>query len=181
MKKSLAVMIAILLAAAAATFVQAQANDARHASATLRDTAGNVVGVARFTEDATGVLHADVHVRSISAGKHGIHLHSVGACDPTTVPPFSSAGGHHNPTGHQHGLNNPLGAHSGDLPNLIVNGAGVGHLNATGDRATISPGPATLFDANGSSVILHAAEDDQLTDPTGNSGARIACGVITLD
>ena len=180
MRKSLAVMTAILLAEAA-TFVQAQANDARLASATLRDTTGNVVGVARFTEDATGRLHVNVHVKGISTGKHGIHLHSVAACDPTTVPPFSSAGGHHNPTGHQHGLNNPLGAYSGDLPNLVVNGAGVGHLNATSDRATISAGSTTLFDANGSSVIIHVAEDDQLIDPTGNSGARIVCGVITLD
>ena len=177
MKKYLALLIAILLVAAAATLVQAQGNGAQHASATLRDVAGNVVGTARFTEDATGILHVNVHVKGISVGRHGIHLHAVGLCSPT----FAAAGGHHNPLVHQHGLNNPLGAHAGDLPNLVVNGAGVGHLNAASDRATLSAGPTTLFDANGSAVIIHAAEDDQLTDPTGNSGARIVCGVITAD
>jgi Cu-Zn family superoxide dismutase len=83
--------------------------------------------------------------------------------------------------GHQHGLDNPHGAHGGDLPNLVVNAAGQGHLNATTDRATLSSGQVSLFDADGSSLIIHAAEDDQVTDPTGNSGGRIACGVIQLD
>jgi Cu-Zn family superoxide dismutase len=83
---------------------------------------------------------------------------------------------------HEHGLENPAGPHAGDLPNLVVNGAGIGHLDATTDRVTLSPGPATLFDtttgAVGSAFIIHAGPDDQLTDPTGGSGARIACAVI---
>jgi Cu-Zn family superoxide dismutase len=143
----------------------------------LVDPASTVIGQAKLVEDAAGVLHVNVHVDGISAGLHGIHLHAVGACTPT----FAAAGGHHNPTSHEHGLSNPNGAHAGDLPNLSVNSAGKGHLNATSDRATLSPGPVTLLDANGSSIIIHAAEDDQVTDPTGNSGARIACGVITPD
>ena len=178
MKKVSILMIAVLaIAAVVATGVSAQGNDAQHASAVLVDPAGNVVGNAKFTEDATGILHVNVHVRGISAGLHGIHLHAVGSCTPT----FAATGGHHNPLSHQHGLNNPQGAHAGDLPNLVVNRAGVGRLVGVSDRATLSPGPTTLFDANGSAVILHASEDDQLTDPTGNSGTRIACGVITAD
>lgn len=178
MKKVFVFVIAgLLMAAVVATAALAQGNGARHASATLLDAAGTVVGEARFTEDAAGKLHVNVKVEGIPPGLHGIHLHAVGSC----TPDFAAAGGHHNPLSRQHGLNNPHGAHSGDLPNLTVNGAGRGHLNAVSDRATLSPGPATLFDGDGSSVIIHASEDDQITDPTGNSGGRIACGVITLD
>jgi superoxide dismutase, Cu-Zn family len=178
MKKSLLVALMILVfTAMIVSAVAARANGALRASATLVDPAGNVVGEAKFTEDAAGNLHVNVEVKGISPGLHGIHLHAVGSC----TPDFAAAGGHHNPLGHQHGLDNPLGAHGGDLPNLVVNGAGNGHLNATSDRATLSPGPTTLFDADGSSVIIHADEDDQVTDPTGNSGGRIACGVITLN
>ncbi len=171
------VIAGLLITAIVATAALAQDNGARHASAALLDPAGNVVGEVKFTEDAAGKLHVNVKVEGISPGLHGIHLHAVGSCSPT----FAAAGGHHNPLARQHGLDNPSGAHSGDLPNLTVNGAGRGHLDAVSDRATLSPGPVTLFDADGSSVIIHAAEDDQVTDPTGNSGARIACGVITLN
>lgn len=178
MKKMLVIGVsALLLAALVVSVAVARSDGALHASATLADPAGNVVGEAKFTEDAAGTLHVNVHVKGISPGLHGIHLHAVGSCSPD----FAAAGGHHNPLGREHGLHNPNGAHSGDLPNLTVNGAGGGHLNAVSDRATLAPGPATLFDANGSSIIIHASEDDQLTDPTGNSGGRIACGVITLD
>jgi Cu-Zn family superoxide dismutase len=78
-------------------------------------------------------------------------------------------------------LDNPLGAHAGDLPNLTVNGTGRGHLNAMSDLATLSIGLVSLLDTDGSAVVIHAAEDDQLTNPTGNSGARVACGVIVAD
>jgi len=77
------------------------------------------------------------------------------------------------------GLDDPPGAHAGDLPNLVVNGAGMGHLNATSDRATVSAGPVSVFDADGSALIIHADEDDQEgTSATGNSGGRVACGII---
>jgi superoxide dismutase, Cu-Zn family len=153
-------------------------NGAKHASAVLHDASGQVIGFARFTEDATGIVHVNVHVKGISSGLHGIHIHANGACDGTTVPPFSSAGSHFNPSGAQHGLLNPNGPHAGDLPNLEVNVAGVGHLNAKTDHVTLSAGPISVFDANGSALIIHANPDDQITDPTGNSGGRIACGVI---
>ena len=169
------VVVLVVATAVLASVVMAQDNGAGHASATLFDAAGNEVGFARFTEDATGMLHANVHVNGISPGLHGIHLHTVGACTPT----FAAAGGHHNPLGRQHGLENPHGAHAGDLPNLEVNAAGVGRLVGTTDRATLSAGPTSLFDADGSAVIIHASADDQITDPTGNSGGRIVCGVIT--
>lgn len=175
MKRFSVVLMLVLLTAAVLATAAAAGNDgAEHASATLADTAGNEIGTARFTEDATGVLHVNVKVKGLTPGLHGIHLHAVGACAPS----FAAAGGHHNPLGTQHGLDNPAGAHAGDLPNLVVNGAGVGHLDATSDRARLSAGPTSLFDADGSAIVIHANEDDQATDPTGNSGGRVACGVI---
>lgn len=162
---------ALAIAAVVATAVSAQGNGARHASAVLVDSSGAVVGNAKFVEDAASVLHVNIHVDGISPGLHGIHLHAVGSCTPT----FAAAGGHHNPLGHEHGLNTPNGAHAGDLPNLVVNRAGKGHLDATSDRATLSSGPVTLFDADGSAVIIHAASDDQVTNPTGSDTERGDC------
>ena len=151
------------------------AGGASAASAQLVGADGAPVGWAKFVEDADGRVHVNVHVDGMAPGRHGIHLHAVASC---IGPAFTSAGGHHNPLGAQHGLDNPAGAHAGDLPNLEVNIVGRGRLQATTDLATLSAGPAGLFDPNGSAIIIHAGEDDQVTDPTGNSGARIACGVI---
>jgi Cu-Zn family superoxide dismutase len=153
-----------------------RANDrVAHASAVIYNAAGQELGVARFTEDATGRVHVNVHVQDLAPGLHGIHLHAVGSC---IAPSFTSADAHFNPTGAQHGLDNPHGSHAGDLPNLVVNEAGRGRLNATTDRATLTPGNLSLFDANGSAVVIHAGPDDQHSDPSGKSGARVACGVI---
>jgi superoxide dismutase, Cu-Zn family len=157
----------------------AVAGGAQRAHGTFVDASGTVVGWVSLVEDSTGLVHVNVKVSGLAPGLHGIHIHAIGACTPT----FAAAGGHYNPLGHQHGLLNPNGAHAGDLPNLTVNEDGEGRLNATTDGVTISPGPATLFDttagAVGSAFIIHANEDDQVTDATnGNSGARIACAVI---
>ena len=167
------------LAATGAFAAQSLAGGANHAEATIVDASGATVGSARLVEDATGIVHVNVHVEGLTPGRHGIHIHGIGACTPT----FAAAGGHYNPLARQHGLLNTSGAHAGDLPNLIVNADGVGHLDATTDRVTLRNGPTTLFDttvgAVGSSFIVHANEDDQLTDATnGGSGGRIACGVI---
>ena len=151
------------------------AGGAVHASAEIVNTAGEVVGWAKFTEDATGTLHVNVHVAGLAPGLHGIHIHNTAACVLGTTPAFSSAGSHHNPLGAAHG------SHAGDLPNLGANVAGRGHLNATSDGATLSSGQVTLFDLNGSAIVIHADPDDHVTNPTGNSGARVACGVIVAD
>jgi superoxide dismutase, Cu-Zn family len=167
-------VLAILVAAS----VAADPGDARQAEGTFVDATGAVVGWLALTEDRHGDVHVNVHVKGISPGLHGIHIHAVGACSPT----FAAAGGHYNPLGHQHGLDNPNGPHAGDLPNLVVNDDLVGHLNATTDRVTLSSGAVTLFDADGSAFIIHANPDDQVTDAgNGGSGARIACAVVTAD
>jgi Cu-Zn family superoxide dismutase len=136
---------------------------------TLRDARGAVVGWAKLHEDGRGRVHVNVHVSGLTPGAHGFHVHEVGNC----TPPFSSAGRHHNPGEATHG------AHAGDLPNLIVRGNGKGHMNDKTTRFTLSGGLTTVFDADGSALVIHAGADDGVTDPTGNSGARVACGVIT--
>jgi len=175
-------IIKVLTALSLSTIVVATASAANkgveYASATLKNANGQTMGVASFTEDATSLLRVKVDVKGLSVvGPHGIHIHAVGNCSHGATL-FSGAGEHHNPLGREHGLNNPLGAHAGDLHNLEVNASGAGHLNDSTDRATLSPGPTTLFDADGSTLVIHVAQDDQVTNPTGNSGAREACGVI---
>jgi Cu-Zn family superoxide dismutase len=162
----------VMLAAGAA------AGGASRAGGTFVDATGQTIGWVRLVEDGTGIVHVNVHVAGLTPGLHGIHIHAIGACAPT----FAAAGAHYNPLGLQHGLDNPSGAHAGDLPNLIVNTEGVGHLDTTTDGVTISSGPTTLFDATlgavGSAFIIHAGTDDQVSQPTGNSGDRVACAVI---
>lgn len=157
------------------------AGGAARAGGTFINTAGQTIGWVRLVEDGSGTVHVNVHVAGLTPGLHGIHIHAVGACAPT----FAAAGGHYNPIGHDHGLDSPNGAHAGDLPNLSVNAEGVGHLNAKTDGLTISAGPTTLFDSTplavGSAFIIHADEDDQVTQPIGNSGARVACAVIEAE
>ncbi len=154
------------------------ANDVMAARATIRNATGDSVGTAQLTSNNDGAVHLVVNVRGLTAGSHGIHFHAVASCDGATTPPFGSAGGHHNPLGRQHGLDNEAGPHGGDLPNITVAANGTGTLDAVTPRATIRSGPASLFDADGSAIVIHAGTDDQKTDPAGNSGARIACGVI---
>lgn len=168
------------LAITGAFAAQSLAGGASHASATIVDPTGSTIGWARLVEDSAGIVHVNVHVKGLTPGLHGIHIHGIAACSPT----FAAAGGHYNPLARTHGLLSPSGAHAGDLPNLIVNEDGVGHLDTTTDRVTLTSGPTTLFDmtagAVGSALIIHANEDDQVTNATnGGSGGRIACGVIT--
>jgi Cu-Zn family superoxide dismutase len=169
---------AALLAAVLGTAPGTLGGGATRANAAIVDATGASIGFARFTEDATGVLHVSVHVKGLAPGLHGIHIHAIGTCTLGTTPTFSSAGSHHNPLGRVHGLLASGGPHAGDLPNLEVNEDGVGHLDGTTTEATLSAGTLSLFDTDGSAIVIHALTDDQVTNPTGNSGARVACGVI---
>jgi len=144
------------------------------ATADLKKASGETVGRTRLWEDADGVRIL-VRVQGLPPGQHGIHLHAVGKCDP---PDFASAGGHFNPAGKQHGLKNPAGSHAGDLPNLEVAADGKGRLNYVTKLATLASGPTSLLGPDGAAVVIHANPDDEVTDPSGNSGGRIACGII---
>jgi Cu-Zn family superoxide dismutase len=141
------------------------------ASAELVDSAGRSVGRAIFREQDGGV-RLRVEASGLAPGVHGIHIHAVGRCDP---PDFASAGPHLNPAGRRHGRDNPQGMHQGDLPNLTIGADGRGWIEVPVGGATSMAG---LLDADRAAVVIHAAADDYRTDPSGNSGARIACGVI---
>jgi Cu-Zn family superoxide dismutase len=153
--------------------------DYKTAIAEIKDGTGQVVGEATFSSTQSGEVRVQVKVRDFGAaaeGEHGIHIHAVGSCVP---PSFTSAGGHFNPTTRQHGLLNPQGHHAGDLLNIEFNGNGNATYNYTTDALTLERGlPNSIFDGDGSAVVIHRDADDHRTDPTGNSGPRIACGVI---
>lgn len=144
------------------------------AMADIRNAAGESVAVATLTE-SRGAVMISVHASALPAGVHGIHLHQTGTCTP---PDFTSAGGHFNPASRQHGFDNPQGPHAGDLRNFQVDSDGTGHFIETSDRITLSAGPSSLFDADGTAIVIHAGPDDYRTDPAGDSGSRIACGVV---
>ena len=184
-----ALMLAMLALAQVASAQQTKTTGGEHlpvlfAWARIINVEGRSIGAATFTKQrGSDEVRVSVFAAGLQPGKHGTHIHSVGVCDPTSIDPatgsaFFSAGPHFNPQGNEHGLRNPEGPHAGDLPNLKVGPGGVGFLHATNDRITLGEGPNSLFDGDGSSIVIHANRDDQVTDPTGNSGARIACGVI---
>lgn len=118
-------------------------------------------------------LRIDVAVTDFAPGTYGIHVHAIGKC---VAPDYQSAGGHWNPTAHQHGRDNPAGAHAGDLPNLVVGADGTGKLRL--DVPGKLRGEGGLLDADGAAIVIHAQPDDYRTDPSGNSGSRLACGVF---
>ena len=148
------------------------------AIAEIRDAKENLVGRATFIQQ-TGGVDIIVNVAGLSPGMHGIHVHAQGKCNP---PDFATAGGHFNPEGKRHGLDGPEGPHAGDMPNLNVNPDGTGMLEYLNPRISLVPGAKnSLLKVNGTSIMIHDKVDDQKTDPSGNSGTRIACGVILAD
>ena len=167
-------LIMPLVAALAACQTADEPPTARLGQATLRLASGLPAGTAQLLSSGSQV-NLSIAAAGLAKGAHGVHLHMVGACD---APDFASAGGHLNPGGRQHGAENPAGAHLGDLPNVVVGGAGAGTISATlpGTREEIL---ARLFDADGTAVVVHAGADDYRTDPSGNSGGRVACGMLT--
>ncbi|HEX7980055.1 MAG TPA: superoxide dismutase family protein [Gemmatimonadaceae bacterium] len=162
--------------AACHTAASPGAGTGRRASATLVDANGRDLGTVQFAERSPGVVVLTGMLHDLPPGSHGIHLHAVGQCDGANA--FASAGAHFNPGARKHGLDSPEGPHAGDLPMVVVGADGRATLNMSTNRVTLGEGPTSLFDADGSSLVLHAAPDDQRTDPSGNSGARIACGVV---
>jgi Cu-Zn family superoxide dismutase len=144
----------------------------RTATATIRDAAGIRVGDATFTDSYAGLIIAG-SVEGLGIGAHGIHIHDVGKCDA----PFTSAGGHFNPEKRKHGFRSPEGHHLGDLPNIDVPASGRLRFEFLVPDVALG-GENGLLGGNGSAVVIHSTRDDFLTDPAGNSGARLACGVI---
>jgi len=144
-------------------------------SATLLNTEGKEIGKIRMEERTEGVK-ISIQAEGLSPGVHGIHIHETGVC---TAPDFESAGGHFNPTGKEHGFENPKGFHAGDLPNIDVPEGGKLVTQITTKEVTLKKGESnSLLDSDGSALVIHADPDDYKTNPAGNSGPRIACAVI---
>ncbi|PAL21727.1 superoxide dismutase family protein [Sphingopyxis sp. GW247-27LB] len=143
------------------------------ATAQLHDARGADRGRVDIFKDGSG-LRIEVIARGFEAGTYGMHVHAVGQCTP---PGFTSAGPHWNPTGAQHGRDNPMGAHHGDLPNLVIEPDTIGRASLHLVGTPLS-GENGILDADGAAFVIHAGPDDMKTDPSGNSGARVACGVI---
>jgi Cu-Zn family superoxide dismutase len=144
------------------------------ASAEIADARGMPKASAGLVPERAGI-RVEINASGMAPGTYGAHIHTAGRCDG---PGFESAGGHWNPTGRQHGAQNPQGKHLGDLPNLMVNAQGTGRLVFRVENASLQGGANPLLDADGAAIVIHAQPDDYRTDPSGSSGARIACGIV---
>jgi Cu-Zn family superoxide dismutase len=172
---SLCGLLLLVVVPAAGQHPQEQGVPPVRASFAIIDSVGRRIGTLSATDAADGVTF-QLEVSRLTAGLHGMHLHAKPACGR---PDFASAGGHLNPGGKAHGRLNPEGAHLGDLPNLQVDRGGEARLSFVIPGVTLRAGPASIG-VPGSAFILHAGQDDERTDPAGNSGPRVGCAVITV-
>jgi Cu-Zn family superoxide dismutase len=164
----------LLVMAVAMASGAAQADKSAGAKAELRDAQGKAVGTARLVQGKGGVRIA-LRVMGLPSGTHAFHIHTAGKCE---APDFKSAGGHFNPERKKHGLKNPEGPHAGDMPNIVVGANGQGRKQVVNTRITLGEGANSVFHEGGTAIVIHEKADDEMTDPAGNAGNRIACGAI---
>lgn len=142
----------------------------------MKNASGESMGTASLAPAATGGVQITLDLKGLTPGPHAIHFHQHGRCEP---PLFATAGAHFNPEKRKHGLSNPDGPHAGDIPDFQVLSDGTAKSTVIAPAMTYSEGPHSIFSNGGTALIIHAQADDMKSDPSGNSGARIACGVIT--
>ena len=168
-------MTSIASIAALAVLLGAGTASAQTKLVDLKDAKGNSVGVAMISPARGGGVSIDLDVKGLPPGEHALHFHAVPKCEA----PFTSAGGHFNPANKKHGMQNPEGPHAGDMNNFTVDAKGTAKTTIVNSKVTMGSEPNSIYANGGTALMIHAAADDMKSDPAGNAGARIACGVIT--